>query len=141
MNHIHKRRFAYIFLLSLGLAMGSALILYALKQNLNVFLTPSQIKTAHLSTDDHIRLGGLVKKNSLVHDTNSLTVQFIMTDYKNDISVRYTGVLPDLFREGKGAIVEGSLNTQGFLIADRVLAKHDENYLPKKVYLEMRRNA
>ncbi len=76
-----------------------------------------------------------------MRDKNGLGVEFIVTDFKRDLPVRYVGVLPDLFREGKGVIAEGSLNAQGVFIATQVLAKHDENYMPKNVYKAMRENA
>jgi cytochrome c-type biogenesis protein CcmE len=138
MNHLHKRRLYYIGLLAIGLSLSAGLILYALKQNINVFLTPSQLQTTHLYSTDHLRLGGMVKMHSVVRDTHNLNMQFIVTDYKQDILVRYNGVLPDLFREGKGVIVEGNLDPQGIFIAYLVLAKHDENYMPKNVYKALR---
>src|SRR3990167_3942130 len=141
MNKLHKQRLIYVVLLTSGLAIASSLILYALKQNINVFITPKQIATLHLSTPYHFRLGGVVKKGSVVRDQQGLGVQFIVTDFKSDVLVQYNGVLPDLFREGKGVITEGHLNTQGTFLATSVLAKHDENYMPKNVYLAMRKNA
>lgn len=138
MNKIHKQRLYYLSLFAIGISLAAGLILYALKQNINVFLTPNQIASAHLSPDYHFRLGGMVKKGSVVHTSQSLDVTFIVSDFKREISVHYVGVLPDLFREGKGVIAEGSLNTQGQFEATQVLAKHDENYMPKNVYKQMR---
>ncbi|MBX3708705.1 MAG: cytochrome c maturation protein CcmE [Gammaproteobacteria bacterium] len=131
MNKIHKRRIYYIGLLTLGLTIATSLILYALKQNINAFLTPDQITHAHFIADRHFRLGGMVKKGSLIHNKTGLGVEFIVTDFKHELKVRYVGILPDLFREGKGVIAEGNLNTQGIFVANQVLAKHDENYMPK----------
>jgi cytochrome c-type biogenesis protein CcmE len=141
MNKIHKRRLYYVTLAAISLALATGLILYALKQNINVFLTPNQLTTAHLSTDYHFRLGGMVKKGSVIREKNGLGVEFIVTDYKRDITVQYIGILPDLFREGKGVIAEGSLNANSVFIATQVLAKHDENYMPKNVYKAMREGA
>lgn len=141
MNSIHKRRLGYISLFALGLAISAGLILYALKQNINVFVTPSEIASHHLTSDDHFRLGGMVKPGTVVRDKNSLAVVFTVTDFKRDISVRFVGVLPDLFREGKGVIAEGSVNAQGVFTATQILAKHDENYMPKKVYRAMNEGA
>lgn len=138
MNIIHKRRIYYISFFALGLAIAAGLILYALKQNINAFLTPSQLTATHFSTDYHFRLGGMVKQNSVVRDQQGLGVEFIVTDLKRDLPVRYVGVLPDLFREGKGVIAEGNLNSQGVFIASQILAKHDENYMPKNVYRAMK---
>lgn len=138
MNKIHKRRLYYLGCFALGLAIATGLILYALKQNINVFLTPSQLAASPLAPDYHFRLGGMVKKKTVRRNPGSLDVQFIVTDLKKDLLVRYTGILPDLFREGTGVIAEGSLNSQGIFVATQVLAKHDENYMPKNVYKAMR---
>jgi cytochrome c-type biogenesis protein CcmE len=140
MNHIHKRRIYIIVLLAVGLGLAAGLILYALKQNINVFVTPSQILSSHLSPDYHFRLGGMVKKDSVIRDKKSLNVSFIVTDLKSEITVFYTGGLPDLFREGKGVVAEGHLDQQQHFIATQVLAKHDENYMPKNVAEMLKKN-
>ncbi len=137
MNKIHERRIYLIVAFLLGLVIAAGLILYALKQNINVFLTPNQITTS-LPADYHFRLGGMVKQGSVVRDKAGVGVNFIVTDFKKDLPVRYVGVLPDLFREGKGVIAEGAINAQGIFIATQVLAKHDENYMPKNVYKQIR---
>lgn len=141
MNKIHKRRIYYVIFFTLSLAIAAGLILYALKQNINVFLTPNQLASTPMPLDYHFRLGGVVKKGSIVRDQQGLGVTFIVTDYKRDLAVRYVGVLPDLFREGKGVIVEGSLGANHIFNATQVLAKHDENYMPKNVYKAMREGA
>ena len=133
MNRIHKQRLCYVMLFVIGLSLASSLILYALKQNINVFLTPAQIITMHPATDYHLRLGGMVKKKSVVHDAKGLSVYFVVTDFKQEVPVRYQGILPDLFREGKGVVADGYLDSQGTFHATQVLAKHDENYMPKKM--------
>lgn len=140
MNKIHQRRLMYVGLFALGLTIAASFIFYSLKQNMNVFLTPSQIQSAHLGDDYHFRLGGLVKQGSLQHEKEGLGVTFTVTDFKQDLTVRYVGVLPDLFREGKGVIAEGTLNTQGIFTATQVLAKHDENYMPKNVSQSLEQN-
>lgn len=124
----------------LALSVAAGLILYALKQNINVFLTPSQIASAHLSRDYHFRLGGMVKTGSVVRDQRTMTIRFIVTDLKGEVPVQYTGVLPDLFREGTGVIAEGALNPQDVFVATQLLAKHDEKYMPKAVYQALREN-
>ncbi len=134
MNQIHKRRLTLVILFILGLSIAASLIFYSLKQNMNVFLTPAQITTAALKPDYHFRLGGMVKKGSVTHDSEGLGVEFIVTDFKRDIRVRYDNILPDLFHEEKGVIAEGSINDKGVFIASQVLAKHDENYMPKAMY-------
>jgi cytochrome c-type biogenesis protein CcmE len=141
MNKIHKRRLYYVCLIAVGVSLAAGLILYSLKQNINVFLTPKQLAATPIATDYHFRLGGMVKPGSIIRSKNSLGVQFVVTDFKQDLPVQYIGVLPDLFREGKGVIAEGSLNAQGIFIATQVLAKHDENYMPKNVYKALRENA
>ncbi|OGT36053.1 MAG: cytochrome c biogenesis protein CcmE [Gammaproteobacteria bacterium RIFCSPHIGHO2_12_FULL_37_14] len=139
MNKLHKQRLIYVSLFAFGLAIASSLILYALKQNINVFVTPKQITSSHLASHYYFRLGGMVKKGSVIRDTQGLGVQFIVTDLTAEVAVRYVGVLPDLFREGKGVIAEGHMNAQKQqFIATQVFAKHDENYMPKNVYLAMR---
>lgn len=134
MNSIHKRRLYYLALFATGLTLAASLILYALKQNINAFLTPGQLTEQTMKADYHFRLGGMVKKNSVVREKGNLNVQFVVTDFNRDLPVHYVGVLPDLFREGKGVVAEGRLNAQGIFIATQILAKHDENYMPPNVY-------
>lgn len=141
MNKIHKRRLYLVIFFIIGLTTATALILFALKKNINVFLTPSQLANAHVTTDYHFRLGGVVKPGSVKHGKDNLIINFIVTDYKSEIPVQFNGVLPDLFREGKGVIAEGYINTKGTFIATQVLAKHDENYMPKNVYKALREEA
>lgn len=138
MNKIQKRRLTYVIIFLMGLTLAASLIFYALKQNLNVFVTPNQLASRHITSDYALRLGGMVKKDSVKRDPNSLRVEFVVTDFKKDVNVRYTGVLPDLFHEEKGVIVEGKMSAEGTFIATQVLAKHDENYMPKNVYEQMR---
>lgn len=140
MNKIQKRRLTYLLFFLAGLAIAASLIFYALRQNLNVFVTPSQIVERSIDKNYQLRLGGMVKKDSIKRDANSLQVEFVVTDFKNEITVHYTGVLPDLFHEEKGMIAEGKLNDNGVFIASLILAKHDENYMPKNVYQQMRKN-
>jgi cytochrome c-type biogenesis protein CcmE len=116
-------------------------ILYSLKNNLSIFLTPKQVIAEHIAIDKTFRLGGLVKAHSVQRDMQSLNTRFLVTDNHNEILVRYSGVLPDLFREGSGVIAEGKLNAQHEFIATMVLAKHDETYMPKNVYKAIRENA
>lgn len=139
MNKIHKQRIYLFILFSVGVISASGFILYALKQNINVFMTPSQLQTIKVSKNYFLRLGGLVKKNSVSHSKNNLAVEFIITDLQHETRVRYVGVLPDLFREEKGVIAEGKLAENGTLMASTVLAKHDENYMPKNVYKALRK--
>lgn len=141
MNRIQQRRLLFVGLFALGLVIATCFILFSLKQNINAFLTPHQLATTTIAKGYTIRLGGLVKKGSVVRDKEGLGVQFMVTDLKRDLLVRYVGILPDLFREGTGVVALGSLNSQGVFIAQEVLAKHDENYMPKNVYKALRENA
>jgi len=133
MNSIHKRRLYFLAVIAIAISIATSFVLYALKQNMNLFLTPTEIAAKHLPEDYHLRLGGMVKPGSLLRDKQGLGVQFVVTDTHQQILVRYHGILPDLFREGKGVVAEGNLNAQGEFIATQVLAKHDEKYMPKTV--------
>lgn len=133
MNSIHKKRLTFFSLLIFGIALGTSLILFALKQNINVYLTPTELTEKKIAKDYHIRLGGMVKKGSIEHDKSSLAIRFIVTDFNHDIPIQFAGVLPDLFREGKGVIATGKMNENGIFMANEILAKHDENYMPKKL--------
>ena len=113
----------------LGLAAG--LVLYALSDTIVFFYTPEDVATKHIMPGTRFRLGGLVKKGSIKR--NGATVKFIVTDTDKDIPATYTGTLPDLFKEGQGVVADGVLNASGVFAADQVLAKHDENYMPKNV--------
>jgi cytochrome c-type biogenesis protein CcmE len=121
------------------LAIAVALILNALRDSIVFFNSPSDVVENHVPTGTRIRLGGLVKNGSVVRDKN-LSVRFEVTDGKNGIPVSYQGVLPDLFREGQGVVAEGALDSGGTFKADSILAKHDENYMPKEVADALKRS-
>jgi cytochrome c-type biogenesis protein CcmE len=114
----------------LGLATG--LTFYALGQKASYFYMPGDLATANLQPGQRIRLGGLVEKGTIQRGQGA-TVAFAVTDTEKSVKVTYTGILPDLFREDQGVITEGSFGTDGTFVADSVLAKHDENYMPKDV--------
>ncbi|MER8864111.1 cytochrome c maturation protein CcmE [Mesorhizobium sp. M0751] len=114
----------------LGIATG--LTFYALGQKASYFYMPADLATASLQPGQRIRLGGLVEKGTVERDQGA-TVAFSVTDNQKDVKVTYTGILPDLFREGQGVITEGSFGPDGVFVADSVLAKHDETYMPKEV--------
>ena len=133
MHPVRKRKLSLIlFILLLG-ASACGLVLYALRQNISLFYTPTQIATGEAPEQATIRVGGIVVKDSIVHDPKSLKVQFQLTDYAHKITIEYEGVLPDLFREGQGVIAQGRLQNKSLLEANQVLAKHDENYMPPEV--------
>ena len=113
-------------LASVGVA--SALVLNALDSNVAFFFTPTQVNAGEAPKERAFRVGGLVKDGSLKR--NQMTVEFVITDTARDLPVRYSGILPDLFKEGKGAVAQGRLAANGEFVASEVLAKHDENYMP-----------
>jgi cytochrome c-type biogenesis protein CcmE len=118
---------------SLGvLAIAAALVLSALKDSIVFFNSPTDIAEKHLVAGTRMRVGGLVKPGSLQRGDN-LQIRFAVTDGKSDIAVRYQGIVPDLFREGQGVVAEGKLEIGGIFVADTVLAKHDERYMPREV--------
>jgi cytochrome c-type biogenesis protein CcmE len=113
-------------LVAIGIAV--ALILNALNSNIALFVTPSEVAAGKAPAGQAFRIGGMVKEGTVKRD--GLTVNFVITDMAKDIPVAYTGILPDLFKEGKGAVIQGRLDPSGKFIASEVLAKHDENYMP-----------
>lgn len=114
------------------LAAAAGLTFYALGQKASYFYMPADLATAHVEPGQRIRLGGLVEEGSLRRDQGA-TVEFSVTDTQNSVKVTYTGILPDLFREDQGVITEGAFGPDGTFVADSVLAKHDERYMPKEV--------
>lgn len=127
----HKRLVAILVgLVVLGLA--AVLVFNALGNNLSYFFSPTEIAEGKAPKDHLFRLGGLVEKGSLQRG-KELTVRFVVTDLKHRINVSYTGILPDLFQEGQGVIAQGRMGSNGEFIADEVLAKHDEKYMPPEV--------
>ena len=123
----HKRALNIVGALA-TLAIAAVLILNALNSNIALYVTPSEVAAGKAPKDQTFRIGGMVKDGSLKRD--ELVVHFIITDLVKEIPVSYKGILPDLFKEGKGAVVQGRLNPDGQFIASEVLAKHDENYMP-----------
>ena len=113
-----------------ALAVATALVLNAFQSNLVFFFSPSQVAAGEAPQDRAFRIGGLVREGSVKRNAEGLTVNFVVTDTAKDITVAYTGSLPDLFREGKGVVAQGKLGADGVFRATEVLAKHDENYMP-----------
>jgi len=113
-----------------GLGVATALVLNAFRSNMVFFLTPSEVAEQKAPRDRPFRVGGLVEQGSVVREKDALTVRFKVTDTAKTIPVVYTGILPDLFREGKGVIAQGRIGADGIFRASEVLAKHDENYMP-----------
>jgi cytochrome c-type biogenesis protein CcmE len=113
-----------------GLGIAATLILNAFQSNLVFFFSPTQVANGEAPTDRAFRIGGLVEDGSVKRDPDGLTVRFMVTDTAKTIPVVYKGILPDLFKEGKGVVAEGRLGTDGLFTSTQVLAKHDENYMP-----------
>jgi len=126
-----KLRILFISLAFISLILTIFLILKSLEENVVYFQSPSEIKETTELSKKKIRIGGMVKKNSISMNTNQ--VNFIITDFKNEINVSYMGVLPNLFEEEKGVVAEGYLKDRNFFSATKILAKHDENYMPPEV--------
>ena len=125
----HKR----VALIAAGvasLALAAGLVLNAFRSNLVFFFSPTQVVSGEAPTGRTFRIGGLVQAGSLQRATDGLTVSFVVTDTAHNMNVSYTGILPDLFREGKGVVAQGRLGADGVFRAEEVLAKHDENYMP-----------
>lgn len=126
----HKRALA-IGVTLVGIAIVTTVVLSVLKENLLFFYTPTDVATQKVPLDRTFRLGGMVVENSI--QRNGMQLQFKITDYEHTVDVSYKGLVPNLFREGQGAIAEGSMNESGIFTAKRILAKHDENYMPPEV--------
>ncbi|MFT5988337.1 MAG: cytochrome c-type biogenesis protein CcmE [Marinobacter psychrophilus] len=133
MHPIRKKRLTIVLFLLAGLAVAVGLTTYALRQNINLFYDPTQIAAGEAPADVRIRAGGMVEEGSVLRDTESLKVAFRVTDFTESVTVEYVGILPDLFAEGQGIVAMGRLNSEGVFVADQVLAKHDENYMPPEV--------
>jgi cytochrome c-type biogenesis protein CcmE len=125
----HKR-IGFIVAGLAGLAIAAALVLNAFQDNLVFFFSPSQVAAKEAPVGRNFRIGGLVENGSMKRDSDGLTVRFIVTDTASSIPVVFKGILPDLFKEGRGCVAEGKVGTDGVFHADSVLAKHDENYMP-----------
>lgn len=132
MSVMHQKRIVLVLTLVVGLSVGVGLVLYALSQNINLFYTPTQLATEQITPNKTIRVGGMVVKGS-VKRLDALAVEFTVTDFKHETKVRYQGIMPDLFKEGQGAVALGKVGTNGEFVAQQVLAKHDENYMPPEI--------
>ena len=126
-----KLRFFFIVLILITLTLSIYLVLKSLEENVVYFQSPSEIKKISEFQKKKIRVGGMVKKNSISFNMNE--INFIITDFKNEINVVYSGAVPNLFEEGKGVVAEGFLKDRNFFLASKILAKHDENYMPPEV--------
>lgn len=136
----HKK-ISLIALAVFGLSAVTLLILNTFSSNIVFFHSPTDIKAGKAPINQTFRLGGMVKADSVKHNKDGLLVNFTVTDTIKDINVTYKGILPDLFREGQGVVVQGKLQTTGLFKADQVLAKHDENYMPPEAKAAMEQAA
>lgn len=128
-----KKRMAFVIAVVAGVSIAVGLSLYALDQNINLFFSPTQIANGEAPVGQRIRAGGMVVDGSVSRDQTTLKVNFGLTDHESNVTVEYTGILPDLFREGQGIVAQGAMNADGVFVATEVLAKHDENYMPPEV--------
>ena len=133
MNPKRKKKLVLLSSMVAAVAVAVGLVLFALSENINLFYTPTQIAEGEAPVGQRIRAGGMVVEGSVKRDQESLRVQFAMTDYAEEVLVEYTGILPDLFREGQGIVAQGAIDGNGVFQAVEVLAKHDENYMPPEV--------
>jgi len=139
MNPKRKQRLFIILGMVSGLGIAVGLVMYALSQNINLFFTPTQIVKGEAPSAQMIRVGGMVADGTVDRDPQSLKVAFEVTDFDHNVRVSYEGILPDLFREGQGVVVQGRI-TEGQFVASEVLAKHDENYMPPEVTEALRQS-
>lgn len=133
MNPIRKQRIYALIAIIVGSILAVYLVVSALSKNLNLFYSPTDLLNNDLSPDTLIRAGGMVREGSIKRSDTSLSIEFVVTDFKNDLKIKYSGILPDLFSEKAGVVVQGYLEKEGTFRAIEVLAKHDENYMPPEV--------
>ncbi len=132
MNPARKQKLTLVLLGVFGVSVAIGLTLYALSNNINLFYPPEKVVAGEAPEGTTIRVGGMVVDDSVVRASDSLKVSFQVTDYAEKVTIKYEGILPDLFREGQGIVAEGQLQN-GVLMADVVLAKHDEQYMPPEI--------
>ena len=140
MHPLRKQRLYVVLSILFGTAMAAFLVFKGLSENINLFYSPSDLKKEKISVDNQIRVGGMVKKDSINKESNSLRISFVITDFEEDLLITYEGILPDLFSEEAGIVAKGKINEEGIFIANEVLAKHDENYMPPEVAKTLKDN-
>jgi cytochrome c-type biogenesis protein CcmE len=141
MKPARKQRLILIGLMVVGASLATAFALKSFNENLMYFFPPTDVVEGKAPKDALFRLGGMVIKGSVERPDKGLMVRFKLTDFNKEVTVEYTGILPDLFREGQGIVAHGRLNPQGVFVAEEVLAKHDENYMPPEVKASLKRPA
>ncbi|MBT3203626.1 MAG: cytochrome c maturation protein CcmE [Gammaproteobacteria bacterium] len=135
-----KKRISLIVLMLIGVSVGVTFALKALNENIMFFFSPADIQAGKAPENRDFRVGGVVVEGTVGRPGEGLTVEFDLTDNDSVVKVKYTGILPDLFREGQGIVANGRLNASGEFIAAEVLAKHDENYMPTEVMEAMKKS-
>ena len=128
-----RRRIVLVAGILAGVSLAGALALRAFQDNVMFFFDPTQIASGEAPRGERFRLGGMVRPGTVDRKSGSLDLAFVVTDFKHDVPVKYTGVVPDLFRENQGVVAHGKLGPDGVFVADEILAKHDENYMPPEV--------
>jgi cytochrome c-type biogenesis protein CcmE len=139
MKPARRQRLILIGLMVLGAGIATAFALKSFNENLMYFFPPTDVVEGKAPKDALFRLGGMVIKGSVERPDKGMMVRFKLTDFNKEVAVEYTGILPDLFREGQGIVAHGKLNPQGVFIAEEVLAKHDENYMPPEVKASLKK--
>ena len=134
-----QRRMTLVLGIVAGAGIAGALALSAFRSNVTFYFDPTKVAAGEVKPGEHFRLGGMVTKGSVKREPGSLEVHFVVTDFEHNVPVSYTGVLPDLFREGTGVVANGHLDNRGTFVADEVLAKHDEKYMPPEVAKSLKR--
>lgn len=133
MHPVRKQRLMIVLFIVFGASAAAGLVFYAISENMNLFYPPSDIKAGKAPYDKRMRVGGMVLEGSVHRAKDSLKVRFDVTDYEGVVTVEFEGILPDLFAENEGVVASGVLKKNGLFVADEVLAKHDENYMPPEV--------
>jgi cytochrome c-type biogenesis protein CcmE len=137
MNPVRRRRAIMVGLILLAAAIAAIIVGWAIQRNVTYLYTPSQVRSGEVNTDARFRLGGVVCEGSVQKSSENLTVNFYVTDRDRKVPVRYEGILPDMFREGTSVIATGRIEQNNLFVADEVLAKHDETYMPREVAAAM----
>jgi cytochrome c-type biogenesis protein CcmE len=141
MHPARARRLKLIILMLIAVGIATGLALFAFNKNLMFYFTPTEVANGVAPPHQLFRVGGMVVDGSVIKSADSVDVQFDITDYEKTITVKFSDILPDLFREGQGIIAKGRLNEQGTFVAEEVLAKHDEKYMPAEVAAQMKERA
>ena len=128
-----QRRVTLVVGILVGVSAAVALAVRAMNENVMFFFDPTQVASGEAPIDKRFRLGGMVRPGTVVREPGPLEMRFVVTDFQKDVSVKYSGIVPDLFRENQGVVAHGRLGADGTFVADEILAKHDENYMPPEV--------